>query len=145
MAMRFLATLLLAVGTLVACSPPRPTPGTKSSGPAATAVATVELAEVPADPREPVLSQAAVALLTRQHVLRRPIDDALSREAFPKYVEEIDGAKLFLLQPHVDALARYAESMDDELAGGDLALAREGAALIAARRAAVAGVVKELL
>ncbi|HEU4408502.1 MAG TPA: carboxy terminal-processing peptidase [Polyangiaceae bacterium] len=143
--MRFLATLLLAAGTLVACSPPRPTPATKSNGSAAAGVATAELAEVPADPREPVLAQAAVALLTKQHVLRRPIDDAMSREAFPKFVEELDGAKLFLLQGHVDALARYADGMDDELAAGDLALARKGAALIAARRASVAGVVKELL
>lgn len=100
---------------------------------------------MPADPREPLLAQAAVALLAKQHVLRRPLDDALSREAFPKYVEEIDGAKLFLLQPHIDALARYAESMDDELVEGNLVLARKGAALIAARRAVVAGVVKELL
>lgn len=143
--MRFLAPLLLTAGTLIACSSPRATPAAKSSGSAAAAVGTAELAEVPADPREPLLAQAAVALLGKQHVLRRPIDDATSRDAFPKYVEELDGAKLFLLQPHVDALARYADKMDDELAAGDLVLARKGAALIAARRAVVAGVVKDLL
>ncbi len=143
--MRSLAPLVFWAGTLVACSSPRPTPAAKSSGSAGAAVAAPELAEVPADPREPLLAQAAVALLSKQHVLRRPLDDAMSREAFPKYIEELDGAKLLLLQPHVDALGRYADRMDDELAEGDLALARKGAALVAARRAVVAGVVKDLL
>jgi carboxyl-terminal processing protease len=143
--MRLLLPLLLSAGTLVACSSPRPTPAAKSTGSTTAPAVTAELAEVPADPREPVLAQAAVALLSRQHVLRRPIDDALSKEAFTKYVEEIDGAKLFLLQTHVDALARHAENMDDELAEGDFVVARQGAALMAARRALVAGVVKDLL
>src|SRR6185295_3730477 len=52
------------------------------------------LPQVPADPREKLLAELSAALLTEKHVLRRPVDDALSRESFPKYLERLDGAKL---------------------------------------------------
>jgi carboxyl-terminal processing protease len=103
------------------------------------------LPQLPPDPRERTLAEISTVLLTQKHLLRRPIDDALSAEAFPKYIEELDGAKLFLLQEHVDQLSSYAERMDDELRARDLVLARKGAALSAERRKVVAKMVAEIL
>lgn len=137
---------LLVLGLGCSPSPSNPTPKANSSADAAdTTAQPAELAEVAADPREPILSQAAIALLSRQHVLRKPIDDKLSKEAFPKYIEQIDGPKLLLLDEHVAALRRYESQMDDQLRDGNLSLARKGSALVAARRTLVAKMVAELL
>jgi len=47
-------------------------------------------------------------------VVRQSVD-----QWFPKYVEQLDGAKLLLLKPHVDALSAYSDRMDDQLREGD--------------------------
>lgn len=104
-----------------------------------------DLPELPADAREPLLAEAATVLLAKQHVLRKPIDDALSRDAFQKLVEELDGGKLLFLESHVKQLSRYETNIDDELRDGNLVLARKGGALVASRRSVVAKVVKGLL
>jgi carboxyl-terminal processing protease len=104
-----------------------------------------DLAESPRDAREPALAQAARYLLSSQHVSRRPIDDALSREAFAEFVEELDGAKALLLASDVEKLRRYETSLDDQLEAGDLVVARKGVALLGQRRQLVAQLVAELL
>jgi carboxyl-terminal processing protease len=140
------ATLLALV---CACSSPSSISG--SQGQSAASSATVvedtpdNLPEVAADPRERLLAELSTVLLTQRHLLRRPLDDALSKEAFPKYIEELDGAKLLLLEEHVQALSRYADRMDDELRDRDLVLARKGAALVATRRKLTAKMVAEIL
>lgn len=154
-ALRFLRRTLapFSLGLVAACTPPHPTPKPNTGAPTASAApsagvptaANDELPELPADPREGVLAEAAVVLLTKQHVLHRQLDDALSKEAFAKYIESIDGAKLFLLQRHVDALAKYETQIDDELRSGDLSVARKGSALAASRRKVVAKVIANLL
>jgi carboxyl-terminal processing protease len=138
--------LLLAL--VSGCSPSPPGAGPQRAGSTASgsqAVPGDDLPEVGADPRERVLSEITTVLLSEKHLLRRPIDDALSRETFPKYIEELDGAKLLLLEEHVTALSRYAEHMDDQLRAGDLVLARKGAALVARRRGEAAKLVADIL
>lgn len=103
------------------------------------------LPELPPDPREKTLAEAAAVLLSEQHVLKKKIDDTLSREAFPKFIEQLDSAKLLLLQSHISSLSLYADQMDDELEAHDLVLARKGAALIAERRKLVASMVADIL
>jgi carboxyl-terminal processing protease len=104
-----------------------------------------DLAELPPDPREKALAEMVGTLLVEKHVLRRPLDDKLSKESFPKYIEELDGAKLLLLQEHVTALSKYAERMDDEMHDRNLVLARKGAALVGARRKVVAKLIADIL
>lgn len=104
-----------------------------------------DLPGVPADPREPILAEAATTLLSSQHVLRKPIDDALSKDAFEKYIEELDGGKMFLLESQRAQLARYELQMDDELRSGDLVLAHKGAAMLNKQRVEVAKLVANLL
>lgn len=101
--------------------------------------------ELAADPREPFLAKAVASLLSEDHLLQRKIDDQVSREAFPKYLEQLDGGKLFLLKEHVAALEADIDHLDDQIEAGDLVLARRGAALLAKRREVVAKVVADVL
>src|SRR5262245_16425448 len=91
----------LSFALLSACSPSPPTQEPRRVGAMGTApvavVAGDNMPEVPPDPREKVITEISEVLLSERHLLRRPIDDALSRESFPKYIEQLDGAKLLLL------------------------------------------------
>jgi carboxyl-terminal processing protease len=100
---------------------------------------------MPRDPREDVLAGAASALLGKEHVLARSIDDSVSKEAFHQLIDELDVGKLFLLESDVQKLARFETDMDDELRAGDLVLGRKAAALLASRRRLVADVVARIL
>lgn len=101
--------------------------------------------EAARDPREPLLAEAATTLLGREHVRARAIDDAISKEAFERFIESLDGGKLFLLESDVQKLRRFETTMDDELQSGDLGLGRKGMALLASRRKVVADVVAKTL
>ncbi len=144
---RVFHAVVLALG--VACSSP---PATNGPQIASSAVASaqppepvVDLPEVMPDAREKMLSEIMMVLLPERHLLKRPIDDTLSKEAFPVYLEELDGAKLLLLDEHVQLLSQYADRMDDQLRAGNLSLARKGSALAASRRKVVAKMVADLL
>jgi carboxyl-terminal processing protease len=104
-----------------------------------------ELGETPRDPREAVLATAAGELLTHEHVLAKPIDDSVSKEAFHRFVDELDVGKLFLLEGDVQRLARFETDMDNELGSGDLVLGRKAAMLLSSRRRIVAEAVAHLL
>ena len=153
-----MSRFLLLVLALTACSsqtqvskePPRPPdtaadkaaggPGAQApqAGPPATAVP-------PPDPREAALSMAVLRLLEQGHLLRKTIDDDISRAAFADYLDRLDGTKLFLLKADRDALAPFADKIDDELRAGSLELAHEGAKIFAQRVALVDGWVSKLL
>lgn len=100
---------------------------------------------LPPDPREAALAGTIKSLLEREHLLRKEIDDGVSRQAFETYIDRLDPTKLFLLRSDRDALARYADKIDDEMASGSLDLAHDGAKTYAARVAVVDKLVAELL
>ncbi|HZJ70472.1 MAG TPA: hypothetical protein VFF36_06025, partial [Planctomycetota bacterium] len=97
------------------------------------------------DPREATLSAAIVLLLEHEHLLRKPIDDELSRTAFDTYLDRLDASKMFLLRKDRDALARYVDKVDDELRSGNLELAHEGQRIYTSRVEVVEKLVAELL
>lgn len=155
---RFLgiAAAALLLGASFSCSSNKSRSGALSSSPVAGASSggffvddappvVSDLPEVKADPREKILSEAAMELLKDEHLLHKVADNDVSRDAFPKYVESLDPLKLFLLQSHNDALAVFSLDMDNQLARGDLVLARKGAAMLESRLAVVTKVVDELL
>ncbi len=107
--------------------------------------ALADLPEAPRDPREPLLAEAADALLGHEHVRARAIDDGVSKEAFQRFIEALDGGKLLLLETDVKKLAHLETDMDDEVRAGDLALGRKGVALLASRRRFVADVIARTL
>ncbi len=92
-----------------------------------------------------MLAKNVERLLSREHVRGQEVDDKVSTAAFPKYLEEIDGGKLFLLDADVTALKAYADRMDDDLREGDLVLARKGAAMLKRRREVAAKTVAAIL
>jgi carboxyl-terminal processing protease len=97
------------------------------------------------DPRETTLAAAVVLLLEHEHLLRKPIDDELSRTAFDTYLDRLDVGKMFLLRKDRDALARYVDKVDDELRSGSLDLAHDGERIYESRIAVVEKLVAELL
>ncbi len=100
---------------------------------------------LPPDPREAALSATISHLLENEHLLRKKIDDTVSRAAFDTYVDRLDPTKLFLLRADRDALSRHADKIDDQLHSGSLELAHDGARIYAARVAVVDRLVQELL
>ena len=85
-------------------------------------------------------------MLHRQLVdLRKELDDDISRKAFKTYLERLDGGKMFLLKANADALAKYADQLDDQLRSGSFELAHEGARLMASRVPVVEKAVAKLL
>src|SRR5262249_33835996 len=99
----------------------------------------------PPDPREAMLSAAMVELLEHQHLLRKRINDELSRTAFATYLDRLDPGKMFLLRKDRDQLAKYSDKIDDELRSGSLDLAHDGSRIFVSRVEAVEKLVAELL
>lgn len=133
----------------VGCSSPTSTPSApppaKTAAPVPVEKAFEGLPEIAADPREAILAEAVTMMLTREHLRHRDIDDEVSQAAFPVYLEHLDGQKLFLLKNHVIALERYEDRMDDQMRDGNLALARKGAGLMAARQKVIASLIADRL
>jgi carboxyl-terminal processing protease len=138
---------LLAV---VACNNPNATPSPTSAETTTKPIVDapppgVDLPEVERDPREALLAQGFRTFLSEEHLRQRDIDDALSREAFDEYLEALDGGKLYLLSSHESQLRKMADRLDDQLAAGNLRIARMGAGLMKERRMAVAKMVATIL
>jgi carboxyl-terminal processing protease len=137
----------LALLALAACSGNAPTSGEarpaspELKSPQGSAAASLP----PPDPREAALSSAIVHLLEKEHVLRKPIDDELSKTAFATYLDRLDSSKMFLLRNDRDGLARYSDKIDDELRSGVLHLAHAGSKIFVARVEVVEKLVAELL
>jgi carboxyl-terminal processing protease len=143
-----LLALVLSCGspsgtTSGAASPPPPSPA-PSAVTAAGRPAETGLPEAPRDPREIIVAGAAGALL-KQHVLAKPIDDGVSKEAFRRLIDDLDSGKIFLLESDVAKLARFETDMDDELRAGDLVAGRQATALLESRRRVVAGIIARIL
>src|SRR5689334_7864917 len=143
-------TLVLGLSLVVsACS--AKSPPARESRPISTeaqAAAQVDPAAAPVpppDPREALLAAAMVELLEHQHLLRKRIDDDLSRTAFATYLDRLDASKMFLLRKDRDALAKYTDKIDDELHSGSLDLAHEGSRIFVSRVEVVEKEVAELL
>lgn len=142
---------LLALVLAVGCSPKAPTPSeTKPQEHAAapsTEAAKDQIASSmpPPDPREKVLSNTVLQLFEEEHLLRKRIDDTISREAFKNYLEALDPGKSYLLATDRAALEKYADKIDDELRSGSLDLAHDGQKLFSARVAVVEKMVADVL
>jgi carboxyl-terminal processing protease len=143
-------TLLALVLSAAACSPKAPAPSeTKPqdhSGLTAAASQQQAAPPMPApDPREKALSSTVLELFEQEHLLRKHIDDNISREAFKNYLETLDPQKMFLLASDRAALEKYADKIDDELRNGSLDLAHDGQKAFTARVASVEKIVADIL
>ncbi|MCW8995846.1 MAG: carboxy terminal-processing peptidase [Psychromonas sp.] len=59
-------------------------------------------------------------LFSRSHYKFIPLNDALSRKVFARYIEQLDYNKLIFKQTDIDALKKYQNSFDDNLKSGQL-------------------------
>jgi carboxyl-terminal processing protease len=141
------AVLVVLSLVLAGCSAKAPAAGESRPATPEVKPASATPAEPAAalDPRETTLSAAVVLLLEHEHLLRKPIDDELSRTAFDTYLDRLDIGKMFLLRKDRDALARYVDKIDDELRSGALDLAHDGERIFESRVAVVEKMVAELL
>ncbi|MBL0040129.1 MAG: carboxy terminal-processing peptidase [Xanthomonadales bacterium] len=69
---------------------------------------------------KPSSEQAQAALLatrflTNFHYKRVPLDDAMSKTIFDRYLESLDGDKLFLTAADVSEFRAYADALDDAI------------------------------
>ena len=72
---------------------------------------------------EAVFADAAIELveqLESKHYASVDIDDGFSSIVFDKYLDALDGSKLYLLASDVHRIARYRYTLDNSLAEGDL-------------------------
>jgi len=74
----------------------------------------------------PTNEQAQAALwatrfLTRFHYKRVPLDDAMSARMFTRYLDTLDGEKMFFLKSDVDEFAGYKLELDNAVFEQDLA------------------------
>ncbi|MBA3395530.1 MAG: carboxy terminal-processing peptidase [Deltaproteobacteria bacterium] len=151
------AVLLIALAACSSKAPPSGESPATPNGPTAPAtgadpmVAQAGAAVAPAtavpppDPREAALSKIVLRLLEQEHLLRKKVDDGVSRIAFKTYVDRLDGSKMFLLAADHDALARHIDKLDDQMRSGSLDIAHDGAKLFATRVAMVEKLVAEIL
>jgi carboxyl-terminal processing protease len=150
--MRLPSRTLLALIAAAACNAKSSSPGEQprqaqtASAPLASATApAAAAAATPSDPREATLAETVLQLLEREHLLHKKIDDSVSQEAFKLYLDRLDAGKLFLLKSDRDALAKYADQIDDELRSGNLELAHEGEKIFEQRVAEVSNIVADIL
>jgi carboxyl-terminal processing protease len=62
----------------------------------------------------------ATRFLTRFHYKRTPLDDTLSAELYDRYLDSLDGDKLFFLKSDIDRFAAWRTALDDAIYDGDL-------------------------
>jgi len=102
-------SLALAIGASAGAPPAQAKPG------------------VPADPATlaPTAEQVQSAMwatrfLTRFHYKRTPLDDTLSADLYDRYLEGLDGDKLFFLESDAQRFAAWRTTLDDAIYDGDL-------------------------
>ncbi|WP_300619252.1 carboxy terminal-processing peptidase [Dokdonella sp.] len=71
----------------------------------------------------PAQAEAAVwatRFLTRFHYKPTPLDDAMSEKIYKRYLESLDGDKLFFTQADIDKFEKYKDKLDDAIYDQDL-------------------------
>ncbi|MHC4885565.1 MAG: hypothetical protein ACYTGH_10820, partial [Planctomycetota bacterium] len=87
--------------------------------------------------RKHLIAQIVKNALERYHFSKKPLDDALSANAFDLYLKRIDFGKRFLLKADIDALSTHRTQIDDELNSGEMKLMGRVNALLQKRVAEV--------
>ena len=77
----------------------------------------VELNPLSVHPRT---SLTIVEQLRHNHYLQKNLDDEISSEVFDKYLELLDGARVFFLAGDIESIEQYRYSLDDALKRGNL-------------------------
>ncbi len=68
----------------------------------------------------PRTSLTIVEQLRHNHYLQKDLDDAISSQVFDKYLDLLDGARVFFLASDIEAIEKYRHTLDDALKRGNL-------------------------
>ncbi|MEX0688502.1 MAG: carboxy terminal-processing peptidase [Pirellulales bacterium] len=116
--LRLLAVALLASVIGAAACP--------AEEPPLSATAAIARAAVPQPgPNDRHIAVAVRRHLEREHFLKQPIDDAMSRRWFDAFLESLDPMKLYFTQADIDRFAPKREQLDDLVKRGDVSFAYE--------------------
>ena len=63
----------------------------------------------------------ATRFLTHFHYKQTPLDDAMSEQIFKRYLDALDGDRLFFTQADIDKFNAYKDKLDDAIYDQDLA------------------------
>ncbi|MBA4387789.1 MAG: hypothetical protein C0404_07400 [Verrucomicrobia bacterium] len=62
-------------------------------------------------------------MLPRRHLFGKAMDDAVSRAAWRNYISFLDPERMYFLSTDIEEFRRHEDSIDDEIAKGDLSFA----------------------
>ncbi|MFZ5831638.1 MAG: carboxy terminal-processing peptidase, partial [Planctomycetota bacterium] len=66
---------------------------------------------------------AVTSLLKREHLLKHPLDDEISRRSLELYLKALDPWKVYFYQSDIDAFSKYQDQLDDMARNRDLSAA----------------------
>ena len=85
--------------------------------------AQAELSPAAKRSRDGYVARTVLALLNREHLLRRPLDDTISERMFESFLKQLDPMKVYFLQADVDEFRKSARELDDQVKRGDMRFA----------------------
>ena len=73
--------------------------------------------------RDRYVAQTVLTLMRQQHLLRRPLDDEISKRTFESFMKQLDPMKVYFYQSDVDEFSRSQKMLDDQIRAGDMTFA----------------------
>ncbi|MCP1373236.1 carboxy terminal-processing peptidase [Dyella lutea] len=118
-------TLRPALALLIAFTLAGSAPGAlagDATAPAAASTAAPKYATLPLEPTatEADAAQLSARFLTRFHYDAQPLDDAMSARIYKKYLDQLDGEKVFFTQEDLAKFAPLKTRLDDAIWNKDL-------------------------
>ena len=74
-------------------------------------------------PRDHRIALSVAILLEKDHLLRRPLDDEISRRALKSFLKMLDPMKIYFHQSDIDEFTLHENELDDMARKGDIGLA----------------------
>ena len=74
-------------------------------------------------PRDHTITYSVAVLLEKDHLLRRPLDDEISRRALKSFLQMLDPMKIYFYQSDIDEFTLHENELDDMAKKGDIGLA----------------------
>src|SRR5215471_8787434 len=83
-------------------------------------VATTLLAEHLSAPQQANVAKLVCEMIESNHILQKPIDDAISAKLLDEFVKQLDPQKMYFLQSDIDRFNKFRTELDDLVKAGNL-------------------------
>ena len=74
---------------------------------------------------ERLISKIVAALMQRDHLSSRELDDTISARAFERFIKALDPTKVYFQQSDIDEFKKWEDQLDDQLKSGNFSTAME--------------------